>query len=118
MSYVYQRAEDGESGLRLTNSPAHLGRAGFVVPVVSSLFAAGELVVESGRLTVQETETDAFALLNINLSTTELFGGVRAALLVRNVLDEEYAYPGGWEHLQPAIVQNGREFALTVEGRF
>ncbi|MBT5536754.1 TonB-dependent receptor, partial [Candidatus Poribacteria bacterium] len=52
-SYAYQKAEDAESGLRLTNSPAHLGRAGIAVPVVSPLFAAVELIAESGRRTVQ-----------------------------------------------------------------
>jgi hypothetical protein len=82
------------------------------------LFAAAELVVESGRLTVQETETDAVVLLNLNLATTDLFGGVRGGLLVRNALDETYAYPGGYEHVQPAIQQNGREVAVTVEYRF
>ncbi|MBT5533828.1 hypothetical protein HOK31_12260, partial [Candidatus Poribacteria bacterium] len=62
--------------------------------------------------------TDAFVLVNVNVSTTELFGGARAALLVRNVLDEAYAYPGGFEHRQPAILQNGREFVISVEHRF
>ncbi|MBT3271354.1 TonB-dependent receptor [Candidatus Poribacteria bacterium] len=117
-SYAYQSAESVGSGIRLTNSPAHLARAGIVVPVIAKVFAAAELIAECGRRTVQDTETDAFALLNLNLSTTELFGGARAALLVRNVLDEEYAYPGGFEHLQAAILQNGRDVALTIEHRF
>jgi hypothetical protein len=37
---------------------------------------------------------------------------------VRNVLDEAYAYPGGFEHLQAAITQNGRDVTLAVEHRF
>ena len=117
-SYAYQKAEDADSGGRLTNSPAHLARAGVVVPVLPKVYAAAELLVESGRLTVQDTKTDAVALLNLNLSTTDLFGGARAALLVRNVLDEAYAYPGGFEHLQAAITQNGRDVTLAVEHRF
>jgi iron complex outermembrane receptor protein len=118
MSYAYQRAEDAASGLRLTNSPAHLARGGVVVPILSQLYAAANVVIESGRMTVYGTETDPLLLLNLNLSTTELFGGVHAALLVRNVLDESYAYPGGFEHLQPAILQNGRDVTLTIESRF
>ncbi|MBT3271356.1 TonB-dependent receptor [Candidatus Poribacteria bacterium] len=118
VSYAYQRAEDADSRQRITNSPAHLARAGAAVPVLPKVFVAAELIVESGRLTVQDTETDPLALLNLNLSTTDLFGGARAALLVRNVLDEAYAYPGGLEHLQAAILQNGREVAVTIEHRF
>ena len=117
-SYAYQKAEDTATGARLTNSPAHLARAGIVMPVLRPVFAAAELIVESGRLTVQDTETGAVVLLNVNLSTTDLFGGARAALLVRNVLDETYAYPGGFEHLQAAVLQNGRDVVLTIEHRF
>ncbi len=118
VSYAYERARETGPESRLTNSPDHLGRAGVVLPVAPRLYAAAEVVVESGRLTVYDTETDPVVLLNLNLSTTDLPGGVRGALLVRNALDETYAYPGGFEHLQPAIRQNGRDIALTVEYRF
>ncbi len=116
-SYAHQRAEDPVSGVRLTNSPTRLARAG-VTAAAGPLHAAASIVVESGRSTVKDTETDAFALLNLSLSTDDLFGGVRAALHVRNVLDESYAYPGGHEHRQAEIAQNGRDIMLTIESRF
>jgi outer membrane receptor protein involved in Fe transport len=40
---------------------------------------------------------------------------LRASLAARNLFDAGYAYPGGVEHLQPAITQDGRTLGLSLE---
>jgi len=43
---------------------------------------------------------------------------LRLTLRGRNLLDEPYATPGGFEHLQPAIQQDGRSWQAGIEWRF
>jgi hypothetical protein len=40
------------------------------------------------------------------------------AVLLRNALDTEYAKPGGWEHRQAALAQDGRTLGVEVQWRF
>ena len=118
-SYSYQDATD-DRGAWLTNSPRHLGKAGVVIPVYGSLRCGVESQYETGRLTVYGTETDPFLLVNLNLTTAFHPFSTRttASLLVSNLFDEAYATPGGYEHVQPAIEQDGRSLIVSLETRF
>jgi outer membrane receptor protein involved in Fe transport len=44
----------------------------------------------------------------------ELLGRAQVAISVRNLLDARYEYPGGLEHLQPAIEQDGRTWGVGL----
>jgi outer membrane receptor protein involved in Fe transport len=88
------------------------------VPVGSLGTAAWELQYDAERATVWETTTDAYTLVNFNLSTGEFLGGVRANLGIRNLFDTSYQTPGGWEHAQMGIPQVGRTLRLTADVRF
>jgi iron complex outermembrane receptor protein len=118
-SYSHQEAKDA-NGAWLTNSPHHLAKAGVVVTVVSFLRCGIEAQYETGRLTVYGTETDPFFLTNLNLTTTfhPFATQATASLLVKNLFDQPYATPGGFEHAQPAIEQDGRTIVLGFETRF
>jgi iron complex outermembrane receptor protein len=118
-SYSHQDAED-DAGNWLTNSPRHLAKAGVVLPVWSHLRFGVESQYETSRLTVYGTETDPFLLVNLNLTTAFHPFNTRttASLLVRNVFDEAYQTPGGFEHAQPGIEQDGRTFIVGLETRF
>ncbi len=118
-SYSYQDGTD-DTGAWLTNSPHHLAKAGVVFPVVRYLRCGLESQYESERLTVYGTETASFLLVNLNLTTAFHPFSTRttASLLVRNMFDEVYGTPGGFEHAQPAIEQDGRTFILGLETRF
>jgi iron complex outermembrane receptor protein len=118
-SYSHQEARDAD-GAWLTNSPHHLAKAGVVVPVVSYLRCGIEAQYETQRLTVYGTETDPFFLTNLNLSTTfrPLAMQTTVSVLVRNLFDQPYATPGGFEHEQPSIEQDGRTIVVALEARF
>ena len=83
-----------------------------------AIYAAAQLQYETGRVTVYHKRTDSYLLTNIHLSTTPLFGHLELSFLVRNLFDVDYRLPGGFEHIQPAIIQDGRNFAVKLECKF
>lgn len=118
INYIFQNAEDVDLNEKLTNSPDHIVKSGLVYPIFKHLYAALELQYETERITVQETKIDPYLLTNVYLSTKPLFGHLRFSFLIRNLLDVDYSLPGGFEHIQPAIAQNGRNYAVRLEYKF
>lgn len=117
LSYAFQRTENEATDAKLSNSPSHLVGAKLDRRFGRWLTAALSARYETKRITVYETETDAYLLADLHLSTQPLSGALsnlRLALNVRNLLDSNYATPGGFEHLQPAIAQNGRNVLLEL----
>lgn len=117
-SWAVQRAVDHDTDERLTNSPAHLGRGGISAPLLQRFTGAAELRYESGRRTVYDTGTTSMWLANLHLAAPRLWRGLEPALGVRNALNRAYATPGGFEHAQAAIPQDGRIVTLDVTYRF
>jgi outer membrane receptor protein involved in Fe transport len=111
-NYAYQNARDAEG--KLSNSPNHIFKLGLSYPFFGCFYAATQIVHETERITVYGTETEPFLLANLNLSTKRLLDHVKLSLLIRNLFDEEYRNPGGYEHVQDAITQDGRNFILKV----
>ncbi|HEX7613854.1 MAG TPA: TonB-dependent receptor [Thermoanaerobaculia bacterium] len=110
-SYALQAARD-DQGAALTNSPRNVFKASIRRTLFGAVAAGGLLRCESARLTVYGTETDAACVTDIHLSARPL-GGLSLSVTIRNLFDTRYATPGGLEHIQPAIEQNGR----SVVGR-
>jgi len=77
-----------------------------------------QILHESERLTVYGTTAKPFFLANLNLASKPFFKHLRASLLINNLFDIQYAYPGGYEHLQDAIIQDGRNFIFRLEYLF
>jgi outer membrane receptor protein involved in Fe transport len=122
-NYSYQHARDEATKEVLTNSPAHLVKAGIAAPLASWFGGALEGRGESGRLTVYGTRTGAYALGSAYLWFTPQGGGtddrgLQLSLRVNNLFGTTYATPGGLEHLQPAIEQDGRNVSAEVRYRF
>ncbi len=117
-SYAYQQARDGRSGADLTNSPDHAFKLGVSCPVFGPLHLSGELLYETGRLTVQDSRTSSYLLSNLTLSVDAGHAPVRVLAQIRNLFDVDYSTPGGFEHRQAAIGQDGRNYAVRLEYRF
>jgi iron complex outermembrane receptor protein len=115
LSYTFQHAEDADLKEKLTNSPSHIVRMGFSYPVMKHFYAATELLYETDRRTVYGTKTDPYLLTNFKLSSKLLFNHVKFSLQIRNLFDVTYKTPGGFEHLQDSITQNGRNFDVKLE---
>jgi len=119
--YTLQRAEDEDTGRRLTNSPAQLLRLGGGSPLGPYLRASVQLLGESRRLTLRQSHTGAFWLADLHLTFTPprhwILGGAqpRLALRAHNLFDAGYAVPAGLDLRQGAIAQDGRNLALLLE---
>ena len=118
VNYALQRAKDADLDDKLTNSPSHIAKLGLVYPILDYIYIAGEFQYETERITVYETKTEPYFLANINLSTKWLFNHLRCSFLIRNAFDVDYSFPGGFEHRQAAILQDGRNFSFKVDFRF
>ena len=117
-NYSFQNAEHADSKEKLTNSPRHIMKIGSSCPIFRHFYAAAELQYETDRITVYGTKTDSYLLTRINLSTKQLFNHISVSLLVRNLFDIEYRLPGGFEHIQHAITQDGRNFGVKLTSEF
>ena len=117
-SYAYQKAKDGPGGAELTNSPAQAFKLGVSCPLIGPLHLSADLLYETGRLTVQDSRTAPYFLSNLTLSVDPGQLPVRVLAQVRNLFDVDYATPGGFQHRQAAIGQDGRNYAVRLEYRF
>lgn len=111
VSYGLQATRD-ENDEILTNSPRSLFKAMVAVELFGAGTAGARFRCESPRLTVYGTETEPYCVTDLNL-VSKPFRGFSFSLALRNLFDRRYATPGGVEHRQPAIEQDGR----SVVGR-
>ena len=113
-SYSFQESRNDQTKTRLTNSPAHLVKTGFVHPLCSWLYASAECRYESRRKTVYGTWAEDFILAHARLSTKLIGNRAVLSVHIRNIFDTQYAIPGGHEHRQDTISQYGRNIVLKV----
>lgn len=112
--YSFQYSTNVETREKLTNSPSHLIKLGVSVPVFSDFRLSADFHFESFRKTIYDTRTDPFLLANINFISRLLDNKLHVSLRVANVLNKSYGYPGGYEHVQDIIMQDGRTYNLKV----
>jgi iron complex outermembrane receptor protein len=100
----------------LTNSPEFMVKAGWYRHL-HERFGAGMLMQhESGRVTLDGTETKGFTRFDLTLAT-RLLPGLTLNAALRNAFDAEIEYPGGAEHRQNTLRQDGRTFVLRLDAR-
>ncbi len=128
INYIYQDARDTDLDTRLTNSPAHGLKFGTSYPVTDPLEASVDILYESERATIYSTTIDPYFLANLGFTfwprkwlgqgRPGLFEGAEVSAQVRNLFDENYENPGGYEHRQDGIAQNGRNYLLKLKLEF
>ena len=114
-SYSLQEASNDDLKMRLTNSPQQILKMGLSYPAFGIFRTTAELRYESSRITVFGTTTEPYFVTNLNVSTRSLMDHLESSFLVRNVFDVTYRTPGGVEHRQPGITQDGRSIILKIE---
>jgi iron complex outermembrane receptor protein len=116
-AYSVQEALDRDGRL-LSNSPKHLGRVGVSIPLRYGLEAAAELIVVGPRKTLGGSRLETVRLLNVNLLYRTPIRGLGFSAGFYNILDQTYPDPGGTEHLQDRIPQDGFTFRIQVRYAF
>ncbi|MEW6184594.1 MAG: TonB-dependent receptor [Thermodesulfobacteriota bacterium] len=118
-SYAWQEAINQVSGEELTNSPKHLARVGLSIPLLQKkIFFSPELRYMGRRKTLGGNATGGFLTMNATLLLQNLIPGLEISGGVYNLGDQSYGDPGGAEHRQDIIQQDGRTFRLKVTYRF
>lgn len=119
VSYTYAEARDTMTDRILDNSPRHLAKANFAVPVWKErIFAGLELQGMSSRKTVQGNKVSAVWLANATLYSRELIKGLEVSASLYNLLDREYADPSSSDYVQDVFPQDGRNFRVKMTYRF
>lgn len=115
LSYAYQDSRDIETGNKLTNSPAHMGKLNLNAPLAAERLLAGvELQYLSKRKTLAGDNAGAFLLTNVTLLSQKLAKQFDLSFSVYNLLDRRYGNPGTGEHRQDMIPQDGRSFRFKI----
>lgn len=118
-SQAWQDPRDGSSGAGLTNAPSAISQLSLVAPLVDQqLFAGLALRRVSERRTLGNDRTAAVVLADVTLSYESPDHGWDIAATLRNLLDDHYDVPGGGEHIQDRIRQDGRTLMLRATHRF
>ncbi len=117
-SYTRQHAEDEKNG-RLENSPTDIAKIQLGAPLHGERVTANlELLYVGDRLTLQGRHSGDTVLVNATLFARELLPGLECSASLYNALDTRYRVPGGVNHTQDTIEQDGRTFRLKLSYKF
>ena len=118
-SYTRHLSEDSVTGKELENSPRDAVRAQIAIPVVGEKLSAGiELLYQSDRFTLRRDRTGDTWLVNATLLSREIRPGLEISASVYNLFDDRFRHPGGPEHVQDRLEQDGRTFRVKFGYRF
>ncbi len=115
-SYSWQRTRqdggDGEGGN--VNTPSQLAKLNLTMPLHGAWRAGAEAQYVGRRAMIQGGSTGAALVANLNLYSHRLARHADLALTAYNLFNRRYADPASVEHLQDAILQDGRRLQLKL----
>ena len=114
LNSTLQKSVNTDTGDELTNSPRFLLKGGWAQSIAGMFTFSPECFYETKRTTIYKTSTNPFFLTNVSLTSKTIFKYIRVNLKIRNIFNQEYSYPGGFEHVQKTIIQDGRNFSIGV----
>ncbi len=119
VSYSLQKATLNDGAIPMTNSPRHLGKARFSVPLVKrNVFASLDLEYMSRRRTPRGDFASGHAVPNLTLFSRNLLRGLELSASVYNFSSTRYGDPGGEELRQNVIPQDGTRVRLKAAYTF
>ena len=123
-SYTLQKAEDGVTGARLSDSPRHLLKMNLRTPLFNSAWQAGlEVQHISDRTTPIDGTVSSATVTNLTFVSERLAKNLVLSASFYNLFDENYADPPSLEHCDSldrclnGITQDGRSFRLKLTYR-
>ena len=117
-SHAWVYADDRSTGAALSNSPRHLTKLNAIVPLwLTGLRLGAQAQYVGQREGVRGNTVDGAFLQDLNLSYT-INTGFNVSVGVYNLFDRRYGDPGSEEHLQGAILQDGRTVRARLSLRF
>jgi iron complex outermembrane receptor protein len=118
-SWTLQEARNVEGDQWLPNSPRNLGKLAVSAPIaLEKVFAGLELFYVGERASLAGRTIDDYFLANLTISAREIAQGLDFSASIYNLFDEEYFDPGGTEHVQDQLKQDGIAFRFKLTYRF
>jgi outer membrane receptor for ferrienterochelin and colicins len=118
-SYSYTECEYEATDDRPANSPRHLAKLRLLIPVIEKkLFAGIETLYRGESRTLAGRSAGGFGLVNLTFTYDDIIKNLDAGLSVYNLLGKHYGYPGGAEHTQDILEQDGTTVAFRLTYRF
>lgn len=119
ISYNCQDGRDAATGERLINSPRHLVKLNLLAPIVGDKVFLGLEEQYTGRKrTLRGAVTGDYFVTNLTIFSRNLLDNLELSASVYNLFNAGYSAPGGGEHVQDAIGQDGRSFRVKLTWRF
>jgi iron complex outermembrane receptor protein len=123
-SYSWQSAKN-QAGAVLTNSPRHLAKLKYQMPLLGQTLRAGlELQAQSSMRSVSDGRLPGYLVTNLTLSSFKPFKGLELSASVYNLFDRDLVWPASVEHVDglgrqlQAIPQDGRLWRLKASYAF
>jgi outer membrane receptor for ferrienterochelin and colicins len=118
-SYSYTESEYEATGQRPANSPRHLAKVRAMIPLIEKkLFAGIETLYRGDVRTLTGRTAGGFTVTNLTLTYDNIVKNLDAGFSVYNLFNKHYGYPGGAEHAQDILRQDGTTIALRLTYRF
>jgi len=119
LSYSFQDGKNITTGEWLTNSARHLVKLNLLLPIVRDRLSLGlEEQYTGGKKTLNRSATRDFFVTNVTLFGRNLLPDLEISGSIYNLFNSGYSAPGGGEHLQDSIEQDGRSFRVKLTWRF
>jgi outer membrane receptor for ferrienterochelin and colicins len=118
-SYSYTESEYQDISQRPANSPRHLAKLRVLVPLIDKkLFVGIEPLYRGDVRTLSGRTAGGFTLVNLTFTYDGIVKNLDAGLSIYNLFDKRYGYPGGAEHVQDILHQDGITAAFRLTYRF
>ena len=115
VNYSFQVARNHDPTDLPVNSPSHLGRAFLSAPLIRRLlFASFDLQYVSSRRTLADHQVASYAISNLTILSRSFWEKWEVSASFYNLFDRKYGDPGGSEHPQDVLQQDGRKFRMKV----
>jgi outer membrane receptor for ferrienterochelin and colicins len=118
-SYTFVEARDGETDAILVSSPKQLAKFNIIYPLMEkNLFAGIEVLYASKMKTLTGNYTEDSWITNLTLTYENIVKGLEISASVYNLFDVDYGHPGGAEHTEDIIYQDGTTYRIKLTYRF
>jgi outer membrane receptor protein involved in Fe transport len=113
-SYALQRSRDNSANGILSNSPQHLAKLRFAVPLGRSFDLSSGMQYESPRETFADTWVPPVYLADFTLTSKHLLPNFDVRLGLRNAFNRSYSDPDALYSAVPSMPQPGRTFFIEM----
>jgi outer membrane receptor protein involved in Fe transport len=117
-SYAFQKSNDFDVDSILENSPDHLAKLRFTVPLGRKLDASSSMQYYSSRRTLAGNSVTPVYLADFTITSKHLFPNFDVQFGIRNAFNRKYSDPIALTPLVDALAQPGRTIfiELTTHG--